>query len=198
MIFALFIVSIINVLPQRISFANFTKSILSLLCDLFCNNLGKTRTKLNKSLLIFWLLSATVLTLAYKSTIRDQIIKQPKTWITSPEQLANKPSSYTILATKNTPTEYKLKQRAKFDINFEKILNRTTFVAHDEILRDDIFLKTTHGLIGVFFNSRMFEAIANFEDIKKEFDFDEIKLDKVNDVRLIRKDYQFGDKIIYM
>ena len=129
LMFTLFIVSLINVLPQRISFANFTKSISFLLCDLLCNNLGKTRRKLNKLLLIFWLLGATVLTLAYKSTIRDQIIKQPKTWITSPEQLANKPSSYTILATKNTPTEYKLKQRAKFDINFERILNRTTFVA---------------------------------------------------------------------
>ena len=70
--------------------------------------------------------------------------------------------------------------------------------AHHDILREEVFLKATHGLIGVFFNSRMFEPIANCPDTEKEFDFDEIKLDKVNDVRLIRKDYQFGDKIIYM
>ena len=174
------------------------ESLLFLLSNLLCNHLGKTKRNSNKLLLVFWLLSATVLTLAYKSTIRDEIIKQPKTWITSPEQLANQPSSYTIIATKNTPTEYKLKQRALFDINFQNIINRTTFVAHDEILREDLFIEATHGSIGIFFNSRMFEAVANFQDIKKDFDFDEIKLDKVNDVRLIRKDYQFGDKIIYM
>lgn len=144
---------------------------------------------------------ALIISNAFKGLLRDQIINPPKWWFHSIDELIqsdihNKISK--IRVPTNTVTYYSLKKRSRVNPKFEKLLKRKAIDIGSLKVFDFArkFYRNNNKKWTAFLTSSQWEAIEIIGG--NEVVTDEIRYDLVQDIRFIRKDYQFSNKIIQL
>lgn len=135
-----------------------------------------------------------ILTSAFKGLLRDFIMNPPKWSFHTIQDVIGASSDYQIYAPLNKITYYSIKKRSNYDSNFKKLLEKLNLVAFKEIFSFD-FAKRFYGRkIGVFATSLNWEIQKYLGG--NEVVINEIRYDHSLDVRLIRKEFQFSDKMV--
>ena len=139
-------------------------------------------------------MASLIISNAFRSFLRNQIIDPPKWWYHSIEEVANAPSNFPIYILANSITYYSIKQKANHDVNFRKLLDRLKVISMDEMFTLEMETRFYSGKCASFAMS----SIHEFHQIMvpSEIITDEIRYDHILDVRIIRKDFQFADKIV--
>ena len=162
---------------------------------------GNKILKFDKTLIIIWLFVGLIISNAFKGLLRDQIINPPKWWFHSIDELIGsntekKMSKIRVPA--NTVTCYSLKKRSRVDPKFEKLLKQNAIDIDSlevfEFARR--FYRNNNKRWTAFLTSSQWEAVEIVGG--NEVVTDEIRYDLVHDIRFIRKDYQFSNKIIQL
>ena len=130
----------------------------------------------------------------FKSFLRNQIIDPPKWWYHTIEEVANAPSNYPIYMPINSIAYYTIKQKAKDNSNFRKLLDRIKLVSVKEMFGNKIEKQFYGGECGSFMTSKVHEHHEIM--IPNEIVTKEIRYNRILDVRSIRKDFQFSDQIV--
>ena len=143
---------------------------------------------------INWLIASLIISSVFRSFLRGQIIDPPNWWYHTIEEVANSPSNYPIYVPSDSITYFSVKQKAKYDKNFEKLLNKIKLISVDEMFSIEKEKKFYKGKCASFATSLIHEFHKiMFPDL---IVVDEIRFDHMLDVRVIRKDFQFSDKIV--
>ena len=159
----------------------------------FFKNLGNVILNFDKILVIKWLFASLILSNAFRNFLRDQIIDPPKWWYYTIEEVANSPSNYPIYVATNSITYYSIKEKSKFDRIFKKLLERLTLIPLELMFSVDKEMEFYGGKCASFATSKIhdFHEILIPDEVVTEMRFDQNL-----DVRAIRKDFEFADKII--
>ena len=170
----------------------FNSSLFNSLSVFMSNNPGNQIMKFNKMLIAIWLLTALILSNAFKGLLRDQIINPPKWWFHSIEELINAPADYQIYAPSHSITYYSIKKISHYDSNFEKLIKRLKIAPLENIYTLSFGKKFYRRKCGAFATSYNTQYIYGGNEIV----INEILYDHMLDVRFIRKDFQFSDDMI--
>ena len=107
--------------------------------------------------------------------------------------MANSPSNYPIYISTNSITYYLIEEKSKSDRIFKKLLERLTLIPLELMFSVDKEMEFYSGKCASFATSKLhdFHEILIPDEIVTEMRFDQNL-----DVRVIRKDFEFADKII--
>ena len=138
-----------------------------------------------------------ILSNAFKGLLREHIINPPKWWFHSIDEIIEAPSDYDIFIPSDKITLQSIKKLAKFDPKFERLVKRLKLVPLKHFF--------SFGLAQSFMNRQCagFATSYNWDGLgkvigEKEMVIDQIKYEHVMDVRFIRKNFQFSDKMILL
>ena len=136
-----------------------------------------------------------ILSQTFKGLLRDQIMNPPKWWFRSIDDLINAPSDYTIYVHRELISYFSMKKMSNYDPKFNLLMKRLKSVSRYEFGLEQV-IRFWERKCGLFFTS------FNFEQAKlilgNELAIDSIQFDHVLDVRSIRKDFQFSDKMVQL
>ena len=136
-----------------------------------------------------------ILNNAFKGLLRNQIINPPESWYHSIEELVNAPSDYQIYAPSYKITYYSIKKLANYNSDFEKLSKRIVLVPLESLIGLKYGQQFYQRKIGFLSTSLEIQSLfAGRNDIVTN----EIQYDNVLDVRFIRKDFQFSDKMVQL
>ena len=139
-------------------------------------------------------MASLVISNAFRSFLRNQIIEPPKWWFHSIEDVINAPSDFLIYTPANSVAYYSMKKQAKYNPNFEKLLDRIKLIPTSQVFSYEIETLFYKGKCASFTSSLLHKAHKMM--VPDEIVIDEIRYDHMLDVRFIRKDFQFADQII--
>ena len=138
---------------------------------------------------------------AYRGILLANLIKPDKTWYKTLDAITKAPNDYPIYLSINTPAYYFFKDRVQHHDKAWKLINeKLTIITWEQLIGENVIRDFFLGKCAIFASSYKFESIKSLErdfGFKDLFSFD-LVFDKVNDLRLFRKDYEFSDKIIKM
>ena len=132
---------------------------------------------------------------AFKGLLRNQIINQSKWWFNSIEELINAPTDYEIYVTDDL-TYYSIKKRSNYDLNFKKLLNRLKPVTVSDFFGFSIGSKFYYGKCAGFTTSIKWGLQKEVGG--NEIVIDEIRYDHMLNVKFIRKDFIFSDRMVLL
>ncbi len=131
-------------------------------------------------------------------------MRQPTVGSESFKELAikkDKEESYEIYVPEDTPTYYRLVEHANSDeedsIYFKKVLERVTVKTFGDMHSPQTVKDYGEGKCALLYTSLKFEGFLGL-NYKNEFSNTLVQFDKIKDVRFIRKDYEFSDKMVKM
>jgi hypothetical protein len=151
------------------------------------------------TLVSVWLISIFVLTEAFLGTLQSNLVNQPLSWYKTIDDLANAPDDFPIYMQKNSQTHHLLKEYSQINSSYSIVNKKASFVSFEKILNIKTMKSFFGGKSGVIFTSNNLDNIKYMQrEIEKSMSVDEIKLGKSNDVRLVRKDYEFGHGMLRM
>ena len=133
---------------------------------------------------------------SFKGLLRNQMIKQPKWWFHSIEEVIDAPLEYQLLVPSDGPTYYSIRKMSEYHPKFKVLFHRLRTITFQDIFGLEIGQN--------FFNRKCagFATSYNLEIQKimsgNDVVIDEIRYDHVLDVRLIRKDFQLSDKMVLL
>ena len=139
-------------------------------------------------------MASLIISNAFRSFLRNQIIEPPKWWFHTIEEVANAPLNYPIYVPSNSITYFSMKEQAKYSPSFRKLLDRIKLIPTNQVFSYEIEMLFYKGKCASFTRS---EPHKNHKIMAPdEIVIDEIRYDHMLDVRLIRKDFEFADQIM--
>ena len=136
-----------------------------------------------------------ILSNTFKGLLREQIINPPKWWFHSIDDLINAPSDYTIYVNSELISYSSMKKMSNYDPKFNLLMNRLKFVSRYELGLEQA-IRFAERKCGGFITSYHLELVKLI--LGNELVIDSIQFDHVLDVRSIRKDFQFSDKMVQL
>ena len=144
--------------------------------------------------MVNWLFASLILTNAFRSFLRDQVINPPKWWYHTIEEVANAPASYPIYIASNSITYYSIKQKSRYDEMFKALLEKITVIPIDQMFSVEKEMEFYSGKCASFGTSKVHESHKVI--FPHEIVTEDIHYDNILDVRFVRKDFKFADKIV--
>ena len=133
-----------------------------------------------------------ILSNTFKGLLREQIINPPKWWFNSLDDVINAPSDYIIYVPQNSMTYFLMKKMSNYDPKFRLIMRRVKSTSGYQASLEEA-IKFWERKCGGFFTSYQLDLAKLI--LGNEVVIDSIRFDHVLDIRSIRKDFQFSDKM---
>ena len=134
--------------------------------------------------------------------MRDQLISQPKYWYKTIGELANgleeSPTTQAIV-NENSRTHQLMKEYATINASYERVNQSTKYMDWNEMMTINFLIKMYQGIyipIGASHKLGMFRYAQ--KELSESLALDDIKLNKSNDVRLIRREFKFAKEMLKM
>ena len=140
---------------------------------------------------------ALILSNAFKGLLREHIINPPKWWFHSIDEIIEAPSDYDIFIPSDKITRYSVQKLANFDPKFKKLIKRLKLIPFRKFFDLEHAESFLNGKCAGFATSYNWDALGKIIG-EKEIVIHQIRYEHVLDVRFIRKDFQFADKIILL
>lgn len=139
----------------------------------------------------------------FKINILNNLLKIPKQWYKTIDDLANENHKLELFVINNSITHKFIKDFAlnEEDERWKKILRKLKPIKLHEIFDEKFFSDLFNGKVAFFDTShrfRSFQEILDSLNLIKDFSFDDIQFKMFNEVRLIRREYQYSNEIIKM
>ena len=128
--------------------------------------------------------------------LRDQIINPEKWWFHTIDEIIEAPPDYSIYVFRNSITYYSLKKMANFDPKFDHLMNRINQTSYGYMFSLKVMRSFWDRKCAGLMPSYHLELIKLVEG--NELVVNEIQYDHVLEVRSIRKDFEFSDKMIQL
>lgn len=125
------------------------------------------------------------------------LIREPTISYETIDELAND-MSIRLVTMKETPTFDHIKERANYGQEaFKRILHRIELLSFEEILDISNLEKFAEGEFAALLPSLRIEDVTGLEFTKK-MSVNQLKFDKIDDIRLISKGYNHSDELVRM
>ena len=134
-----------------------------------------------------------ILSQTFKGLLREQIINPPKWWFNSIDDLMNAPSDYTLYVPRGFITYFSMKKIENYDPKFKLLMKRVRSINRSQFGVEHV-IKFWERKCGAFFTSYHYEQAKPL--LGNEMVINKIKFDHVLDIRSIRKDFRFSDKMV--
>ena len=134
--------------------------------------------------------------------MRDQLISQPKYWYKTIDELANgleETPTTQVIVHENSRTHQLMKEYATINASYERVNQSIKYMDWNLILSLDFSVKLYQGIyipIGPSNKLGMFRYAQ--KELSESLVLDDIKLNKSNDVRLIRREFKFAKEMLKM
>ena len=122
-------------------------------------------------------------------------MNSPKWWFHSIDEIIEAPSDYDIFIPTNKVTFYSIEKLANVDPKFKRLLKRLKFVPLETFFGAELAKNFLNRKCAGFATSYNWDTLVKILG-KKEMIIDEIRYDHVLDVRFVRKDLEFSDKMV--
>lgn len=139
---------------------------------------------------------ALILSNTFKNLLRDQIINPEKWWFHTIDEIIEAPPDYSIYVRRNSITYYSLKKRANFDPKFDHLMNRINQTSYGHMFSLKVMKNFWERKCAGFMPSYHLQHVKLVKG--NELVVNEIQYDHVLEVRSIRKDFEFSDKMIQL
>lgn len=134
--------------------------------------------------------------------MRDELISQPKYWYKTIDELANaleETQTTQVIMQDNSRTHQLMKEYATFNSSYERVNQSTKYMDWNEMMTIDSTIKMYQGIyipIGASHKLAMFRYAQ--KELSESLALDDIKLNKSNDVHLIRREFKFSKEMLKM
>ena len=156
----------------------------------------------NRFLIALWIFSSLLLCESFKTKLRDQLISQPKYWYKTIDELANgleeNPTTQVIMH-ENSRTHQLMKEYATINASYERVNQSAKYMGWNEMLTVDFIIKIYQSIyipIGASHKLAMMRFAQ--KELSESLALDDIKLNKSNDVRLIRRKFKYANEMSKM
>jgi len=131
----------------------------------------------------------------------SNIVHQPKIWYKNIKELAESDTDFDIYIPKDTLTLDSLHKHSESNdddsIYWKRVLNKVKLVTFSEIQSPEKLDELCFARCAFIFNSLKGRRIDPFRS-GCDLSVNELKYDQMNVIRLIRKDYEYSDRMINM